>query len=105
NTMKYVAQAAPGSKIVFSYILKSLIEGKDLNDTARKGMYKWMVKGFRMWIYGLDPAKMRNYLSKYNLSLIEDIGAREMKERYMKKANLGLDVFDIERIALTEVKR
>ena len=103
NTMKYVAQAAPGSKIVFTYILESLIEGKDLNDTARKGMYKWMVKGFKMWIYGLDPTDMGDYLSKYNLSLIEDIGSREMKERYMKKVNLGLDVFEIERIALAKV--
>ncbi|RJS82029.1 class I SAM-dependent methyltransferase [Methanophagales archaeon] len=105
NTMKYVAQAAPGSKIVFTYILKSLIEGKDLNDIAKKGMYKWMVKGFKMWIYGLDPAEMSDYLSKCNLSLIEDIGSREMNERYMKKANLGLDVFEIERIALAEIKK
>ncbi len=104
NTMRYVAQAAPGSKIVFTYILNSLIEGKDLNDTARKGMYKWIVKGFKMWIYGLDPAKIGDYLSKYNLSLIEDIGSREMKERYMKKVNLGLDVFEIERIALAKIK-
>jgi len=105
NTMKYVAQAAPGSKIVFTYILKSLIEGKDLNDIAKKGMYKWMVKGFKMWIYGLDPAEIGDYLSKYNLSLIEDIGSEEMNERYMKKVNLGLDVFEIERIALAEVKK
>ncbi|MEA2032659.1 MAG: SAM-dependent methyltransferase [Euryarchaeota archaeon] len=103
NTMKYVAQAASGSKIVFTYILKSLIEGKDLNDIAKKGMYKWMVKGFKMWIYGMDPEDISDYLSKYNLSLIEDIGSEEMKERYMKKANLGLDVFDIERMALAEV--
>ena len=105
NTMKYVVQAAPGSKIVFTYILKSLIEGKDLDDTARKGMYKWTVKGFKVWIYGLDPAGIVDYLSKYNLSLIEDIGSKEMKERYMEKANLGLDIFEIERIALAEVKR
>ena len=68
-------------------------------------MYKWMVKGFHIWIYGLDQAKMANYLSKYNLSLIEDIGSREMKERYMKKVNLGLDVFEMERIVLAEVKK
>jgi methyltransferase (TIGR00027 family) len=104
NTMKYVAQAAPGSKIVFSYILRSLIEGKDLNDTARKGMYRWMVKRFKMWIYGIDPTEIGNYLSKYNLSLIEDIGSEEMKERYMKKVNLGLDVLEIERMVLAKVK-
>jgi methyltransferase (TIGR00027 family) len=105
NTMKYVAQAAPGSKIVFSYILRSLIEGKDLNDIAKKGVYKWMVKGFKLWIYGLDPEDMSDYLSRYNLSLIEDIGSREMKERYMKKADLDLKVLDVERIALAEVKK
>jgi len=104
NTMKYVAQAAPGSKIVFTYILKSFIEGKNIHKGI-KTMYKLMVKRYKLWIYGLDPAKMRKYLSKYNLSLIEDIGPREMKERYMKKVNLGLDVFENERIALAEVKK
>lgn len=105
NILKYVAQAAPGSKIVFTYVLKSLIEGKDLNNVAKKSYYKWMVKGFKMWIYGLDPKGISDYLSEFHLSLIEDIGSIEMKERYMKKANLGLDVFGIERIALAEVKR
>jgi len=103
KTMKYVAQAAPGSKIVFTYVLKSFIEGKDLKGATEKSMYKWLVKGFKLFKYGLDPAEMRDYLSEYHLSLIEDIGSREMKERYLKKVNLGLDIFEIERIALAEV--
>ena len=103
NTMKYVAQAAPGSKIVFTYVLKSFIEGKDLKDPTEKSMYKWWVKRFKLFGYGLDPAEMRDYLSEYNLSLIEDIGSEEVKERYMKPANLDLKLFRIERIALAEV--
>ena len=102
NTMKYVAQAAPGSNIVFTYILKSFIEGKNLHKDI-KTMYKSVVKRYKLWIYGLDPKDMSDYLSKYNLSLIEDIGSREMKERYMKKVNLDLKVFEEERIALAEV--
>jgi len=103
KTMKYVAQAAPGSKIVFTYVLKSFIEGKDLKGATEKSFYKWLVKGFKLFKYGLDSAKMRDYLSEYHLSLIEDIGSREMKERYMKKENLDLDIFEIERIALAKV--
>ena len=103
NILKYVAQAAPGSKIVFTYVLKSFIEGKDLKDPTEKSMYKWLVKGFKLFEYGLDPAEMRDYLSEYNLSLIEDIGSEEVKERYMKPANLDLKLFGIERIALAEV--
>ena len=104
TTLKYVAQSAPGCKIVFSYILKSFIEGKNIPDGI-KTMYKWMVKRFSLWIYGLDPAEIGDYLSKYSLSLIEDIGSEEVQERYMKLVNIDLKVFEIERIALAEVKK
>jgi len=53
----------------------------------------------------LDPAEIGDYLSKYSLSLIEDIGSEEVQERYMKLVNLDLKVLEIERIALAEVKR
>jgi len=105
SILKYVAQAAPGSKIVFTYILKSFIEGKNIHDGI-KVMYKYMrKKNNPLWIYGLDPAEIDDYLSKYSLSLIEDIGSEEMNERYMKLVDLDLDVFEIERMALAEVKR
>jgi len=104
STFKYVAQAAPGSKIVFTYILKSFIEGKNIHDGI-KVMYEYLVKKYKLFIFGLDPSNMENYLSKYSLSLIEDIGSEEMEERYMKLVDLDLKVFEIERIALAEVKR
>jgi len=103
SILKYVAQAAPGSKIVFTYILKSFIEGKDLKGGTEKSMYKWLVKGFKLFKYGLDPAEMRDYLLEYRLSLIEDIGREEVQERYMKLVDLDLKVFEIERIALAKV--
>ncbi len=103
SILKYVAQAAPGSKIVFTYVLKSFIEGKDLNNSTKKSLYKWLVKGFKMFIYGLDPEDINDYLSKYSISLIEDIGRKEVQERYMKLVDLDLKVFEIERIALAKV--
>ena len=104
NTFRFVAKAAAGSKIVFTYVPKDFIEGKNINNDA-KNMYKWMVKRFSLWIYGLDPKGMGDYLSKYSLHLIEDIGSKQMQERYMKLVNSDLTVFDIERIALAEVKK
>ena len=101
--LEYIAQATPGSKIVFSYIVKSFINGKDIGEDL-KVMYKHMrKKNNPIWIYGLDPADIHNYLSKYSLTLIEDIGKEEVEERYMKSVNLDLKVFEIERIALAEV--
>jgi methyltransferase (TIGR00027 family) len=105
STLKYVAQSAPGSKIVFTYILKSFIEGKNIHDGI-KVMYKYMrKKNNPLWVFGLDPTDIGGYLSKYSLSLIEDIGAEEMNERYMKLVDLGLSIFEIERMALAEIKK
>jgi methyltransferase (TIGR00027 family) len=103
--LQYVAQAAPGSRIVFTYVLRSFIDGRDIPEGLQL-MYKQMRKEKNpLWIFGFDPADMPTYLSKYSLSLIEDIGSVEVEERYMKSANLGLDVLGIERIALAEVKQ
>ncbi len=105
STLKYVAQAAPGSKIVFTYILQSFIEGKNIHNGI-KTMYKYMCKKNNpLWVFGLDPTDMGDYLSKYSLSLIEDIGSEEMNERYMKLVDLDLSIFEIERMALAEIKR
>ena len=104
STLKYVAQAAPGSNIVFTYIQKSFIDGKEIYE-GTEGVYKRCCKKNNpLWIFGLDSSDISNYLSKYSLSLIEDIGSDEVKERYMKLVNLDLEVFKVERIALAEVK-
>jgi methyltransferase (TIGR00027 family) len=105
NTLQYVAKAAPGSNIVFTYVLKSYIDGKEIYE-GTEGIYKrFCKKNNPLWIYGLDPTDIGNYISKYSLSLIEDIGSDEVKERYMKLVNLDLEVMKIERVALAEVKR
>ena len=52
---------------------------------------------------------MKDYLSKYSLTLIEDIDSVEMQERYSKMVDLDLlktvKEFDIERFVLAEVKK
>lgn len=107
SILKYVAQVNTGSKIVFSYILKSFIDGTYLHDWMNT-MYKRMCKKKNpLWIYGLNPSEINQYLSKYSLSLIEDVGSEELENRYMKLVNLDLrvKVFDIERIVFAEVNR
>ncbi len=53
STLKYVAQSAPGSKIVFTYILKSFIEGKNIHDGIKSCINicvkKIIPSGFLAW--------------------------------------------------------
>jgi methyltransferase (TIGR00027 family) len=109
STFKYIGQAAPGSKLVFSYVIKSFFEGKYNNDGIKKLAKQFLKKNNPIFISGFDPAEMKDYLSKYSLTLIEDINSVKMQERYEKLVNLDLlktiKEFDIERFVLAEVKK
>ena len=52
---------------------------------------------------------MKDYLSKYSLTIIEDIDSVKMQDRYENLVNLDLlktvKEFDIERFVLAEVKK
>jgi len=103
--LKYISKASNNSKIVFTYIIKSFIEGRNIHKGV-KNMYNYVRKKKNpLWIFGIDPEELSDYLSDYSLSLIEDIGSSEVKEKYMQPLNLGLTVFEIERIAFAEIKK
>ena len=104
NTIKYFAQASTGSRIVFTYVLKSFINGSHIPDGLNL-LYKTMLKMRKpFWFCGFAPAEMSEYLSKYSLSLIEDIGNEEYLERYIEPKGRDLTVMEIERTVLAEVK-
>ena len=62
STFKYIGQAAPGSKLVFSYILKSFIDGKYVHDGIKILAKKFLKKNNPLFIFGYNPADMKNYL-------------------------------------------
>ncbi len=104
NTLKYIAQASTGSRIVFTYVLASFIDGSYIPD-GLNSLYKFALKKKNpLWFCGFDPAEMREYLSKYSLSLIEDVGYEEYLERYIKPKGRDLTVMEIERTVLAAVK-
>lgn len=109
NTLKYLGQATPGSKLVFSYVIKSFIDGKYSNDGIKKLAKQFLKKNNPLFISGFEPTEMKDYLSKFSLSLIEDIDSVKMQERYEKLVDLNLlktiKEFDIERFVLAEIKR
>ncbi len=104
NTLKYVARAATGSRIVFTYVLESFINGSYIPD-GLNSLYKFFLKKKNpLWFCGFNPAEMDEYLSKHSLSLIEDVGHEEFLERYIKPKGRELAVMEIEHTVLAEVK-
>jgi len=104
NTLKYVAQAVAGSRIVFTYVLKSFINGSHIPD-GLNSLYKLTLnKKKPLWFCGFEPAEMQEYLLKLSLHIIEDVGYEEYLERYIKPKGRNLTVFEIERAVLAAVK-
>ncbi|MCZ2846316.1 MAG: SAM-dependent methyltransferase, partial [Candidatus Bathyarchaeota archaeon] len=104
SIFKYIRQAAPGSKLVFSYVIKSFFEGKYNNDGIKKLAKRFLKKNKPIFITGFDPADMKDYLSKNSLMLIEDIGSIEMQERYSKLVDLDF-LRTVKEFVLAEVIR
>ena len=91
--------AATGSKIVFTYIHRGIIDGSTRSDLDQKIVSA--VQRFGMpWVFGLDPTEVSQYLAVRGLKLIEDVGASDHKAHYLDPIGRKMNVFEGERIAL-----
>jgi methyltransferase (TIGR00027 family) len=82
------ALLAPGSRIVFTYVDRSALDGTG----GFHGMREWAAAVRRHgepWTFGLDPARLPGYLAERGLSLAQDDSTRDAAERYL--APLGRD--------------
>lgn len=97
NTLKFISKASSGSIVVFTYILKNVIDGTS-NMVGSQGIANLFEMADQPWRFGLDPPEVSDFVNQYNLTLIEDIGASYYKEMYLKPIDRSLDVSEIERI-------
>lgn len=102
RTLEFAGKSAPGSRIVFTYVLKSIIERRSDIPNADKMMDR--VVGQAPWIFGLEPAEIQSFLAPFHLKVIEDAGSAEYRERYLKPRGRALDIFAGERIVSAVVE-
>lgn len=105
NTLEFVsAVSGVGSAIVFTYVRQGIIDGSDRPEWARSFLSFAQKVGSPL-IFGLDQDELKGYLSNRGLKLIDDVGAADYQDLYLKPLNRELNVFDAERIAFAEVMR
>jgi methyltransferase (TIGR00027 family) len=99
-TFDFLARAAPGCRLAFTYVRKDFIEGKALY--GQKPAYdKWVVKE-QTWLYGMDPDAVPGFLGAYGWKVIDHLGYDELAERYVKPTNRKLVSTPIERMVYAE---
>jgi methyltransferase (TIGR00027 family) len=103
QTLSFIGKSAPGSILVFTYVLKDIIERRSNVPGAEKMMER-VAKNNAPWIFGLDPSTISSFLKPHHLSLIADIGDRYYQEKYLRPIDRNLFVSEAERIANTTVE-
>lgn len=102
NTLRFISKNSPGSIVVFTYILKSVVE-KSSDIEGAYDLVKYLEKYGITWHFGLDPFEIAGFLEAFNLKLLEDVGAAYFQEKYLKPLERRLVVSEIERIVYATV--
>ena len=96
STFDFFSHAPGGSQLAFTYIRRDFLEGRNRYGWE-KGYDKYVVKD-KLWIFGMDPEEWPGFLKPYGWQVIEDIGAGELNDRYVKPTGRNLASASVERI-------
>ncbi|ATW24758.1 SAM-dependent methyltransferase [Candidatus Formimonas warabiya] len=99
TTFDFLAKAAPGSRLAFTYVLKDFLDGRAMYGWE-KGYKRWVAN--KIWIFGMEPEAWPDFLKEYGWQVIEDVGYAEMAEKYVKPTGRVLASTPIERMVFAE---
>jgi methyltransferase (TIGR00027 family) len=97
--------AAAGSRMIFTYIHRAILAGPATFAGADKTLATVRRSG-EPYTFGFDPSELREYLAARDLILIEDVGARTYRERFLIPLGRGQEqLSEFQRAALVEIVR
>lgn len=100
KTMGFLSKAGRGSRLVFTYIRKDLLDGT--NAFGMELMRKAYCGENPIWRFGLAPEEVGAFLESYGWKEVEQLGGAEFASRYLAPLGREMPVMEIERMALAE---
>lgn len=83
NTLGFIArESAPGSSVIFDYLLQSVVDGTSDDFSCKRGAKKVARLG-EPWLYGIKEGGARDFLHKRGLLLLSDLGPDELEALYL----------------------
>jgi methyltransferase (TIGR00027 family) len=102
RTLACISRAAAGSRLVFTYVHRGLLDGSVTFDGSAKPLHAVRRLG-EPWTFGLDPREVPAFLSKFKLVLEADLGADAYRRRYLHENTTGLRGYGFYRLATAHV--
>ncbi len=99
-TFDFLAKAASGSRLAFTYVRKDFIDGQELY--GQEAMYKQYVLKDKFWLFGMAPEDVADFIAAYGWRVVEHLGYDELADRYVKPTGRTLDSMPVERMVYAE---
>ncbi|MHA6802326.1 SAM-dependent methyltransferase [Salinifilum ghardaiensis] len=100
STFEFLEHAGPGSRLVFTHVLRDFLDGTALH--GAHALHRDVVVKRRLWHFGLAPEQVAGFLAEYGWREVEQAGPREFTERYLRPSGREMPVSEIERCVLAE---
>jgi methyltransferase (TIGR00027 family) len=101
-TLRYVATAAPGSKLLFTYIDSGALQPNSGFD-GMAAINRALKNADEPWTFGFDPPALPAYLRARGLGLISDLGAADYRALYADRTLNQAKGYEFYRIAVAEI--
>jgi methyltransferase (TIGR00027 family) len=98
-TFDWLANAAPGSRLAFTYVRKDFLDGKT-SYGWESGYRRFVVS--KIWRFGMEPEDCLNFLKGYGWRIIEDIGYDGLADKYIVPTGRRLASTPVERMVYAE---
>jgi methyltransferase (TIGR00027 family) len=100
RTLEGLRAAAPGSRLVFTYVRRDFIEGG--NRYGTRTLYRNVRQRHQIWQFGLEPDEVAGFIADYGWRLVEQAGPDEFVQRYAEPAGRKLPGSQLEWSAYAE---
>ena len=100
RTLEGLRAAAPGSRLVFTYVRRDFIDGTDLYGT--RTLYRNTRERHQLWQFGLEPDEVAGFIGDYGWRLVEQAGPDEFFRRYVEPTGRQLPASQLEWSAFAE---
>jgi methyltransferase (TIGR00027 family) len=95
TTLDFLSQAAPGSRLIFTYVCNDFLD--DANRYGADRLYQANVIKQPLWRLGLAPEQVAALLQQYGWVEREQVGREEYLRRYVAPTGRDLAVSALER--------
>ena len=101
-TLRWCARAAPGSRLLFTYVHRDVLTRPGAFIGTEK-LFASLEKVGEKLTFGIEPGELPEFLAQRGLSLESDVGAAEYRERYFNDAARKMRGHEFYRLALARV--